>query len=274
MATPARVCTRGVAKLGSLSSPGRAEQLVQPSIVETYHPEHVKKSRVLRYATLPEIIAISCTLGLFGALVALLNGCSPWEGMIIAAMIAGPICLIAAAARMRQVAGAAACTVSLQKGVVTVKTPDHSESAPLDKCSWFPGRTTDDTRLAEQPLRHKAIIIRFPSGRQIACGLSAAHYREWQAALENNQHCPRIVRPGGAVDLLLVLLAFVGSVIGWQASYRLGSFLQEALQRAGWQAQGHDWIAVACGLSGAFLLFWITYRLPVWRRIVARHSES
>lgn len=156
----------------------RENHSVQPAehILETYHPQAATGAGYVRF------VPVWGAMTVFVAGAALIAGmsvalCAPMlTGLVIYACFAGPICLAAILSRIRQVSQASDRTVSLKGGDVTVTTSRGSESHPLEACCWFRGKVTDEPDFSYQPIRRKAIVIVFPTGRTVACGLDEEFY--------------------------------------------------------------------------------------------------
>jgi hypothetical protein len=234
-------------------------------IFEAYHPQVVTGDGTVRYVS----ARVAITVFIAGA--ALIVGISValrapmLTGLGIYAFIAGPICLAAILSRIRQVSQASDRTILLNDGDVTVTILTESESHPLDTCCWFRGKATDDSDLSYQPIRRKAIVIVFPTGRTIACGLDDSFYFRWLNALLSSQ-CRQVLRQEGALGILIGMLTLIGLMAGGFIGWHLGRGLQDMLipQLANNQFMNLIPAVLAIFLAWAFAI--APWFIPGWRR--------
>ncbi len=152
-------------------------------ISETYHPEATAGEGSVRYLSVRVAITVLVTGAVLIAGISASLQAPILTGLGIYAFMAVPICLAAILSRVRQVSQATERTILLKDGAVTVTTSTGTESHPLGECCWFRGRATDDSDLSYQPIRRKVLVIVFPTGRTVACGLDDPFYSQWLNAL-------------------------------------------------------------------------------------------
>jgi len=185
-------------------------------------------------------------------------------GLGIYAFMAVPICLAAIFSRVRQLSQATERTVLLKDGAVTVTTSTGAESHPLGECCWFRGRATDDSDLSYQPIRRRVLVIVFPTGRTVACGLDGSFYSQWLDALRSNR-CRQVLRQEGALGMLFGVLIILGLLGGGFIGWRLGGALQNILPQAA-NNQFANLIPATLAILLAWVLAILPWFIPGWRR--------
>lgn len=234
-------------------------------ILETYHPQTATCGEDVRFVPVWGAMAIfvaGATL-IAGVLIAL--QVSVLTGLVLYACFAGPLCLAAILSRIRQVSQASDRTVSLKNGDVTVTTSRGAESHPLEACCWFRGKATDDSDFSYQPIRRKAIVIVFPTGRTVACGLDDVYYARWLDALRSSQ-CRRVLRQEGLFGTLIGLLALAGLFVGGFVGWHLGGALQDMLLPQLANNQFGNVIPAVLAIVLAWTLAVSPWVIPGWRR--------
>ena len=240
---------------------------MQPAedILETYRPQTATGRGHVRF------VPVWGAMTVFVAGAALLAGTSMalqapvLGGLILYACFAGPLCLAAILSRVRQLSQASDRTVSLKDGDLTVTTSRGSESHPLTACCWFRGQVTDEPDFSYHPIRRKAIIIVFPTGREVACGLDDAFYARWLNALRSSQ-CRQVLRQEGALGSLIGLLAITGLFLGGFLGWRLGRALQDMLFPQLANNQFSNIIPAVLAIVLAWALAISPWFIPGWRR--------
>jgi hypothetical protein len=234
-------------------------------ISETFHPAKISGDRSAPFVSVP--VAISA-FGIGAALVAGFSLAidSPVAlGLGIYAVIAGPLCLAAIVSRTRQVAQAVERTIKFEGGVVTASTAEGSETWPISKCCWFRGKAKDDLSLSYQPVRSKAVVLVFPTGRTVACGLSEPFYADWLHAVRSSG-CRRVLRQEGPLGLLFWAVSILGLISGLYIGSRVG----EAIQRAVFVQLANNpltgLIPGALQILCAWVLAVAPWLIPGWRR--------
>jgi hypothetical protein len=186
-------------------------------------------------------------------------------GLGIYAFMAVPICLAAILSRVRQLSQATERTVLLKDGVVTVTASTGTESHPLGECCWFRGRATDDSDLSYQPIRRKALVIVFPTGRTVACGLDDSFHSRWLDALRSNR-CRQVLRQEGALGMLFGMLVILGLLGGGFLGWRLGGALQDMLVPQAANNQFANLIPAVLAILLAWVFATLPWFIPGWRR--------
>jgi hypothetical protein len=181
------------------------------------------------------------------------------------AFMAVPICLAAILSRVRQLSQATERTVLLKDGVVTVTTSSGTDSHPLGECCWFRGRATDDSDLSYQPIRRKVVVIVFPTGRTVACGLNDPLYSQWLNALRSNR-CRQVLRQEGALGVLVDMLVILGLLGGGFIGWRLGGALQNILIPQAANNQFANLIPAMLAILLAWVFAILPWFIPGWRR--------
>ena len=240
---------------------------MQPAehILETYQPEAIAGKGTIRYVSAPVAITVLIAGAVLIAGISLALRAPVLTGLGIYAFIAGPICLATLLSRVRQVSQAAERTVLFHDGEVTVSTANDKDSCPLDSCCWFRGKVTDDSHMSYQPIRTKAIVIVFPTGRTVACGLDDAFYSRWLNALRSNQ-CRQVLRQEGALGMLFFMLVILGLVAGGFIGWRLGGALQNMLIPQPANNQIANLIPAALAILLAWVLAILPWFIPGWCR--------
>lgn len=186
-------------------------------------------------------------------------------GLAIYGFMAVPICLAAILSRVRQLSQAKERMVILKDGMVTLTTPGGTDWHPLSECCWFRGRATDDSDLSYQPIRRKVIVIVFPTGRTVACGLSDSFYSRWLNALSANG-CRQILRQEGALGMLVDILVMLGLIGGGFIGWRLGGALQNAFIPQAANNQFANLIPATSAILLAWVFAILPWLIPGWRR--------
>lgn len=242
-------------------------------IGETFHPERITGDLAAPFVSIPVAV---CAFGVGGLLVvglALAYGEGLLLGLVVYALIAGPLCIAAIVSRKRQTDQAVERTITLEAGVVTLTTPARTEAWPLEECCWFRGKATDDESLSYQRVRSKAIVLVFPTGRTLACGLSEPAYCEWLEAVRASR-ARRVLRQEGWLGLLVGVLSIAGLVGGLTFGWRLGG----AVQRAVIPQAANNALANLVPGATAIVLAWSLavspLLIPGWRRYTERERSQ
>jgi hypothetical protein len=238
------------------------------NISETYHPAKILGDRSASFVS---VLLMISAFGIGGVLVAgfsLAIALPVAFGLGIYALIAGPLCLAAINSRTRQLAQAVERTISFQDGVVTVATANESETWPISECCWFSGKATDDLGLSYQPIRTKAIVLVFPTGRALACGLSEPLYSEWLSTVRSYQ-CRRVLRQEGLLGLIFWLLSIAGLIGGMLIGWSVGVAIHQAVFPQGAKNLLGNLIPGALAILFAWVLALAPWLIPGWRR----HTE-
>jgi len=249
--------------------------LVMPGerISETYHPERISGDLAAPYVSVRAAIAAFGVGGVLVAGLALEYGESMLFALSVYAAIAGPLCVAAIVSRKRQTDQAVERTVALEGGLVKVTTATDTEAWPLEECCWFRGKATDDENLSYQRVRAKTVVLVFPTGRTLACGLSEPTYSEWLDAVRANR-CRRVLRQEGMLGLLVGLLSVAGLIGGLTLGWRLGGVVQQALIP---QAANNSLANVIPGAMGIVLAWTLAVSpllIPGWRRYTERERSQ
>ena len=234
-------------------------------ISETYHPEAIAGQGSVRYVSVRVAIAVLVVGAVLIAGISVALQAPILTGLAIYAFMAVPICLAAILSRVRQVSQATERTISLNDGDVTVTTSSGTESHPLARCCWFRGRATDDSDLSYQPVRKTVIVIVFPTGRTVACGLDDCFYSRWFNALRSNQ-CRQVLRQEGALGMLFFALVILGLIGGGLIGWRLGGELQNILLPQPANNQFANLIPAALAILLAWVFAISPWFIPGWRR--------
>jgi hypothetical protein len=238
-------------------------------ISEALDPALIADQGAVRYVSVRMAVALFVAGALLISGVAIAVHASALTGLYIYAAIAAPLFLAAILSRMRQLSQGVERTVEFDGVNVTVATSEKTESHPLVSCCWFRGKATDDGDLNYQPIRRKAIVIVFPTGRTVACGFDVSSHAQWLDLLRSSG-CRRVLRQEGALGVLFFVLTVFGLVGGGFAGWELGRAVGNGLlpNRA-----NNDFVnAIAAAL--AILLAWggavLPWFIPGWRR----HTEQ
>lgn len=242
-------------------------------IGETFHPERIAGDLAAPFVSIPVGV---CAFGVGGLLVvglALAYGEGLLLGLVVYALIAGPLCIAAIVSRKRQTDQAVERTITLEAGVVTLTTPARTEAWPIEECCWFRGKATDDESLSYQRVRSKAIVLVFPTGRTLACGLNEPAYCEWLEAVRASG-ARRVLRQEGWLGLLVGVLSIAGLVGGLTFGWRLGG----AVQRAVIPQAANNALANLVPAATAIVLAWSLavspLLIPGWRRYTERERSQ
>jgi len=109
-------------------------------------------------------------------------------------------------------------TITVDGGVVTVETPQGSQTFPLADCSWFIGKLGDDKALTDSLAKGRAVILIPRESPQLACGIEEESRERWKVLLEvaGVRRVLRIESFGGCILTLLGLaLTILAGVAGW-----------------------------------------------------------
>ena len=234
-------------------------------ISETYHPEATAAEGFVRYVSVRVAITVLVTgAALIAGLSAALQA-PILTGLALYGFIAVPICLAAILSHVRQLSQAMERTVVLKDGMITVTTPGGTESHPLGECCWFRGKATDDSDLSYQPIRRKVVVIVFPTGRTVACGLSDSLYSQWLNALRSNG-CRQVLRQEGVLGMLVSMLVMLGLLGGGFIGWRLGGALQNVLIPQAANNQFANLIPATLAILLAWVFAILPWFTPGWRR--------
>ncbi|NQT13260.1 MAG: hypothetical protein HQ582_10960 [Planctomycetes bacterium] len=242
-------------------------------ISETYHPEAVASEGTVRYVSARVAITVFIAGAVLITPVSIAFRAPILTGLGLYAFIAGPICLAAILSRIRQVSQVAERTILLDNGNITVRTSTETESYPVGTCCWFRGKATDDSHLSYQPIRRKVIVIVFPTGRTVACGLDDSFYSRWLNAVRSNQ-CRRVLRQEGALGMLFFMLVIIGLIAGGFIGWRLGGELQSVLIPQPANNQFANLIPAVFAILLAWLFAISPWFIPGWRRHTTRERQQ
>lgn len=197
-------------------------------IREVYRPSHVDVKRTSRFLSARAIVAIFAAGGVVIAGVSSFLNVEVVVGLVIYVCLSLPLLFAGAYSYREQTRHVQERTICLADGVVTFATASEAEASLLRACCWFYGKATDDPHLFRQKIRQKAILLVFPSGRTIACGLTQPLYSQWLDAIRVN-HCRQVLRLEGALGCLVFALTIVGFGCGASLGETMGTALQDAL---------------------------------------------
>jgi hypothetical protein len=139
----------------------------------------------------------------------------------------------------------------------------------LDQCCWFRGKATDDPGLSNQDIRQKAILLVFPSGRAVACGLTPPFDKQWLDAFRSHG-CRRVLRQQGLIGVLVAALIIGGLIGGAWLGRNVGAALRDALFPALQNNPFGDLFPGALLILGAWAGAVVPMFIPGW----LRHTES
>lgn len=184
-------------------------------------------------------------------------------------VVAIPLCIAASLSRSGQLRQAVDRktgksfhrTIRMHQGEITIECRGTRESYRVQQCCWFLGRATDDRQLSLQPIRSDAVLIEFPTGKQVACGFSDEAYHRWVDILDSHG-CRRVIRPNGFVGSCLGLLIIIGLIGGGHLGWQLGERLQVIVNGFWPGNQFVTLIPLFVGILMAWLLMTLPLRIP------------
>ncbi len=242
------------------------------SIVETYDPGIISSLKSTRFVSIPLALSVFVIAGAGINAMAIIGGVDVLGSVVIYAVIAGPIVLAAAVSRSIQQYQKIPRTITFDDGNFWVSDARNHDSQRISDCCWFHGKATDDTNLSFQPLRDPAIVVVFPSGRNVACGLTEERYSDWLAVLKSCQ-CRRVLRQEGALGYVFGLLVIAGLVIGGITGWYAAAAIQNRFFPQMLNNQFADFAPAAAAILLAWLLSASPWLIPGWRRFTDRERQ-
>lgn len=249
----------------SAASPSLSTDEEAICIHETYHPAHVVAARTAPFVSVRAAAVIFVAGGIFVACVSHLCDVAIGSVLFVYTLLSLPLVLAGVYSRAAQTRQSQERTISLVDGVVTFTTAADVEACHVEKCCWYYGKATDDPGLSFQNIRQKVILLVFPSGRNVACGLTRPFYGQWLDALRSNQ-CRKVLRQGGALGALVGTLAIIDLIGGAYLGRFVGCVLRDAIFQAPQNNQFGNFLpALFCILGAWFGAVSPTF-IPGWRR--------
>jgi hypothetical protein len=141
-------------------------------------------------------------------------------GLVLYSVVAAPLFLAAALSSLRARFDSYAREVSFRDGSITLHTPHGTETHRVEDCCWFLGKAQDDVTMSYHLVRGRSVVLVFPSGKHVACGLTPENRREWKRLLERIG-CRRVVRQEGWFGCVVCLFTLAGLGVGGLAGWRL-----------------------------------------------------
>lgn len=234
-------------------------------LYETYCADELGGEPLSRYTSIPVTLAIVVAGAVVIVGIVAVLGVPIIDGLIAYCFLAIPIGLVAIGSQIQRKDLIKPRTISLRQGQVTLSTSTESETHPLTSCCWFRGRLKDDSQLTGHPFRGHALVLVFPSGRKVACGMTEPFTQQWPEKLEEYR-CRQVLRQEGALGWLLSLLTIGSAIAGGFLGWALGRFLLSLVIPLPPQNPMMNLLPVAlsvfCVWSGAI---WQLY-IPGWRR--------
>jgi hypothetical protein len=234
-------------------------------IHETYHPAHVVVARTAPFVSAHAAVAIFAAGGILVAGVSHLCDAAIGGVLFVYSLLSLPLVLAGIYSRAAQTRQAQERTLSLVDDVVTFTTTAEVEACPLEKCCWFYGEATDDPGLSFQNIRQKALLLVFPSGRTVACGLTRPFDLQWLDALRANE-CRKVLRQGGALGALVGTLAIVNFIGGACLGRYVGCAIRDAVFQAPQNNQFGNFLPALFCILGAWFGAVSPMFIPGWRR--------
>jgi hypothetical protein len=195
-------------------------------IREVFHPADASITHGPRFVSARVAVTVFVAGGIVIFGVSHVYGFSVRDGLVIYCFLGLPLLIACVSSRVIQARQSYERTTKLVDGVLTVSTNAEAESSDFRQCSWFYGKVKDDPSLSYQNIRQKAILLVFPSGRTIACGLTPLLYPKWRDAI-HSFGCRKVLRREGALGALLGILAIVGFFGGGWLGEHLGVALRD-----------------------------------------------
>ena len=242
------------------------------SIVETYDPGIISSPKSSRYVSIPLALSVFVIAGVGIAVMAVVGGVDVLGSVAIYSVIAGPIVLAAVVSRSIQMYQTIPRTITLHDGIFSVADARHQESQRISDCCWFHGKAVDDSHLSFQPIRDSAIVVVFPSGRTVACGLTEERYSDWLAQLKNYQ-CRRVLRQEGALGCVFGLLVVAGLVIGGIVGWYSAAAIQNLFFPQMLNNKFAHFAPAAVAILFAWLLSALPWLIPGWRRFTDHERQ-
>ncbi|HEV3340633.1 MAG TPA: hypothetical protein VG125_09755 [Pirellulales bacterium] len=254
--------------LASVSPPLQAAADAD-SIHEVFHPLHSVVRRTSPFLSARAATTIFAGGGAALAVVCLLLDLPIVLGLASYLFLGLPFllaCLLSRAAQKRQWQER---TVSLAGGVVRFASGAEAEACLLERCCWFRGKATDDPVLSHQDIRQKAILLVFPSGRTVACGLTPPFDSQWLDAFRCHG-CRQVLRQQGLIGWLVAALIIGGFIGGAWLGRDVGAALRDAFFPAPQNNPFGDFLPDALFILGAWAGAIVPMFIPGW----LRHTKS
>lgn len=138
--------------------------------------------------------------------------------------------------------------------------------APIREMKWFQGKSNHARATRELPLRRMCLILVFPTGFSVACGLTMETQNRWLSIIKDS-NCPRLVNLDGFQGILLGLCQISLTVAGGFIGYAFGKWLEQAIVALNWPRPLAGAFTPSVCIAGIWLGF---VMLPItvagWRR--------
>lgn len=242
-------------------------------IHEVFNPSHSVVARTAPFVSVRLAVALFIAGGVLVAGASHLMGYAVSDALIIYTFIGLPLLLVGIYSRVSHTRQSQERTISLADGMITFASATEGESCSARECLWFYGKATDDAGLLFQNIRQKAILLVFPSGRTVACGLTSGFYAKWVDALRE-YYCRKVLRTEGALGALIGLLAIVGLVVGGWLGQQAGIALRDAVFRLAPNNQLANVFPVGLFILGLWCGGVSPYFIPGWRRYTESERQQ
>lgn len=241
-----------------------------PVITELIDPRSFETAAAHRYVSIPVALGCFVTGGAIIGLIILgadVDTAVAWFGILAYTAIAAPLFLAATLSRVQQRASSYERCVSYENGTVALTTPGGRVAHALHQCCWFHGRARDDRSLAYHPIRQSAILLVFPSGQVVACGMSEPYRSKWRDLLESSR-CRKVLRQEGWLGFVVLAAIVFGLVGGGFIGWQIGAFLRDTLLPRLGINNRLDNVLPACMAIGLAWLGAVSpyFMLPGWQR--------
>lgn len=140
------------------------------------------------------------------------------DALILYAFIAGPICFVASFSKWSVESQAFERRLMFQDGYFIWSTPKRVVKHLAIDCCWCLGNVNDDPTLTSLKLRGRSLILVFPNGRSVACGLTADKREEWTQLFKQVGCTQLYAASGWRLNLKIVTIAtlfILGCVTAW-----------------------------------------------------------
>jgi hypothetical protein len=234
-------------------------------IHEDFHPADAVVERTRPFVSIRVAVATFVGAGALIGGVSHLCNFPVVDGLVIYSVLGLPILIACISSRVMQTRQSQPRSMTLADHIITFSTSAETESCPVQACCWFYGKATDDPGLSYQDIRQKALLIVFPSGRTIACGLTRPFYSQWLSALRLH-HCRHVYRQEGPLGVLFSALAIGGFIAGGCFGQTVGGIIRDSLFQPPQNNQFANLLPAALFVLGAWCGAVMPWFIPGWRR--------